>query len=42
MLGLLAVCVVLGIAVVLGWRSAWSNFRRGLLPGRWPALSLHS
>ena len=39
-LGLLVVCVVLGIAVVLGWRSAWSNFRRGLLPGRWPALSL--
>ena len=29
-----------GLPLSLGWRSAWSNLRRGLLPGQWPALSL--
>ncbi len=37
---LLVICIVLGVAVALGWRGAWSNLRRNLLPGQWPALSL--
>jgi restriction system protein len=37
---LLVTCITLGVAVAVGWRRAWFNFRRELLRGRWPALSL--
>jgi restriction system protein len=39
-LGLLVASIVLGVLILLGLRSAWSNMRRGLLPGQWRALSL--
>jgi restriction system protein len=39
-IALLAVAIVLGVAVILGWGTLWRAWRRDLLPGRWPALSL--
>jgi restriction system protein len=37
---LLFATVALGVAVMLGWRSAWAKLRYDLRPGHWPALSL--
>ncbi len=37
---LLLVCVVLGAAIALAWRSVWQQWQNNLQPGQWPPLSL--
>lgn len=39
-LTLLIASIVLGVLVISGWVATWRAWRRDLLPGRWPALSL--
>ena len=39
-LALLAASIFVGVAVIVGWAAFWRAWRRDLLPGRWPALTL--